>query len=60
MSTYNDVPIVECPTCGKTFQVEDYYEMGEGDTFDCRHCEAECKIAIVDTRVYWTVEKVTK
>lgn len=47
--THGEFPVVECPHCNKEFQVDDYYEMGEGDEFDCRHCEKTIYVKYAET-----------
>lgn len=46
---YSSFPIVTCPHCQKEFQVDDYYDLGVGDSFHCVHCEEEIHIHFVDT-----------
>ena len=47
--------MITCPACGKEYQQDDYYEMGEGCELECPNCEAEIVIAEVETRLFWTV-----
>jgi len=38
---WNDLPMVVCPHCDEEFQVDDYYNLGAGDSFYCDECEKE-------------------
>lgn len=46
---YTSFPMVMCPHCEKEFQVDDYYCLEAGDSFDCGHCKKEIHIHFVDT-----------
>lgn len=45
---YSSFPIVTCPHCECEFQVDDYYEMDIGDSFECHKCEKEIFILFKD------------
>lgn len=47
--SWSDVPMITCPHCGEEFQLDDYYNLGVGDTFDCTKCEKEIHILQVAT-----------
>jgi len=51
--TYNDVPMIECPACGKTFQQDDYYDMKVRDVFECPRCERD--LVIEEVQLVWVV-----
>jgi hypothetical protein len=48
MDFWSSFPVVTCPHCEKEFQVDDYYDLKSGDSFDCNHCEKEIHIRQVD------------
>ena len=41
---WSNIPMVTCPHCGEEFQLDDYYNLSCGDTFDCNKCEKEIHI----------------
>lgn len=47
--TWSDMPMVICPHCDGEFQLEDYYDYGRGDTFDCKKCEGKIHILEMET-----------
>lgn len=36
------------PHCGKTFQKDDYYEVEDGDEWECPKCEKPIHVVSVD------------
>ena len=46
---WSDLPIVTCPHCGEKFQLDDYWNLSVGDTFDCNECEKEIYVLQIDT-----------
>ncbi len=50
-TTYNDLPMADCPHCGKEQQLDDYYELDVGDSRECLHCEEEMYIVYRDTTI---------
>ena len=42
--TRNEMPFGECPHCGHQWQMDDWYELGGGDSIDCPKCEQEIHI----------------
>ncbi len=48
MSKWVSFPVIECPKCGKKFQVDDYYDLTAGSFILCQHCEAEIVVLEVD------------
>jgi len=46
---WSAMPMVTCPHCKKEFQVDDYYNLHTGDSFECNHCEKEIYIHSLDT-----------
>jgi len=46
---WGSFPVVECPHCGKQFQVDDYYNLKAEDTFDCHECEKEIHVLMTET-----------
>lgn len=53
MST--EAPQVECPNCGKTFEVRDAFELDEGGEIECGHCGKELVISEVECIRRWEV-----
>ena len=49
--SWGTFPVVECPHCGQEFQVDDYYNLDTGDSFDCSKCEKEIHIWQMETVV---------
>lgn len=49
--TYADLPMIECPHCGRESQHDDYYDTEAGDTLECRHCGRTIHVLSVDTRI---------
>lgn len=45
------LPMVECLYCGRTFQVDDYYDLDRGDTIECPLCDEAMHIRAVDTSI---------
>lgn len=48
-TTYNDMPIANCPHCEKEQQLDDYYDLDVGDSRECVHCGKEMHIVSRDT-----------
>lgn len=48
-NTYSRLPIVECPHCEAEFQLDDYYDLTAGDTFECGVCQKTIHVLSVDT-----------
>ncbi len=48
-TTWNSMPIVQCPHCGKEQQLDDYYDLDIGDSRECQYCEKEMHIVNCDT-----------
>jgi len=46
---WQDFPMITCPHCEEEFQVDDYYDLSSGDTFDCGRCDREIHIWATDT-----------
>jgi len=46
--SWQDFPMIECPHCKQEFQVDDYYNLEAGDSFDCGKCEKEIHIWATD------------
>ena len=44
-----DLPMVICPHCGKEFQLDDYWDLG--NSFDCNECQKEIYILQTNTVV---------
>ena len=42
-------PVVQCPHCGESFQVDDYYDLKKGDSITCHECEKEVYILMTET-----------
>ena len=50
--TWNDLPEAECPHCEEKFQLDEYYEYEECDSFFCPKCEKEIFILLKDVRTH--------
>ena len=50
-TTWNDLPMGECPHCGHEWQIDDYYDLDNGDTLECPKCEKEIHLDAKDTTV---------
>ncbi|KKK56233.1 hypothetical protein LCGC14_3066560 [marine sediment metagenome] len=50
-TTWNSMPIVQCPHCGKEQQLDDYYDLDVGDSRECQYCEKEMHIVNRDTTI---------
>ncbi len=50
-TTWNDLPIAECPHCGKEQQLDDYYDLDVGDSRECQYCDKEMHIVRRDTTI---------
>ena len=48
-TTWNSMPIVQCPHCGKEQQLDDYYDLDVGDSRECQYCEKEMHIVNRET-----------
>ena len=51
-TTYNDMPMANCPHCWKEQQLDDYYDLDVGDSRECQHCEKEMHIVSRDTTTH--------
>jgi hypothetical protein len=49
--TLNDMPMCECPHCGKGWQQDDYYDVKTDDEFECPHCEKTAYVVFVDNTI---------
>jgi Zn ribbon nucleic-acid-binding protein len=49
--------MVTCPHCSEEFQLDDYWDYSQGDTFDCEECGRE--IHILNMEVITTVRLST-
>lgn len=50
-TTYNNMPMADCPHCGKEQQLDDYYDLDVGDSRECIHCEKEMHVVSRDTTI---------
>ena len=50
--TFNDMPMADCPHCGKEQQLDDYYDLGVGDSRECQHCDKEMHVIERDTSIW--------
>lgn len=41
MSTWNDMPLAECPHCGAQWQADDWYDLDVDDTINCPKCDKD-------------------
>ena len=48
-TVWSNFPVVQCPHCSETFQVDDYYDLTIDDSFECAKCEKEIFIHSLDT-----------
>ncbi len=60
MTTYNDMPIAQCPHCDKEQQLDDYYDLDIGDSRECQHCGKEMYIVSRDTTILIELSTVEK
>jgi len=56
MATTGDMPIVQCPSCFKEWQWDDYYDVHIGSERECPHCECTVIVTCVDTVVRASIE----
>lgn len=42
---WHELPMVECPHCGKEFQWDDYYDVKTGSETECSKCEKTIYVA---------------
>jgi len=59
-TTYNEMPFGECPYCGHTWQMDDYYDIEDGDSWACPKCEREFEIVNVDHSITATFVAVSQ
>lgn len=50
-TTWNDLPMGECPYCGHKWQIDDYYDLDNDDTLECPKCEKEIHLDCKDTTI---------
>lgn len=43
-TTGADMPVMECPGCGKEWQWDDYYDVRVGSERECPHCEKTVEV----------------
>lgn len=48
-TTYNDMPMANCPHCEKEQQLDDYYDLDVGDSRECQLCGKVMHIISRDT-----------
>jgi len=48
------MPMMQCPSCGKDWQWDDYYNIQEDDERECPNCEAVA--VVVETEVLMHVK----
>ena len=53
MTTTSDLPSVECPHCGASFQYDE--DMEYGDTLQCPSCEKQIHVTFLDITVTVTL-----
>ena len=46
------LPIVCCPHCEAEQQLDDYYDLQAGSSFECQHCQKEIHVLSTDTVFY--------
>lgn len=51
-STYSTLPMATCPHCDTEQQIDDYYDLGVGDSRECQHCGSVMHIVERDTSVW--------
>ena len=59
-TTYNDMPMADCPHCGSEQQLDDYYDLDVGDSRECVVCEAEMHVVSRDTTITLELSTVEK
>jgi len=45
---WQDFPMITCPHCGKESQIDDYYDLGAGESFFCPKCNQEIYVWAID------------
>jgi len=46
---WQSLPMITCLHCGHEQQIDDYYDLGVGDTINCSKCERDMYIQGIDT-----------
>ena len=55
--SWQNFPMIICPHCNKTVQIDDYYEIEAGDCFDCPNCEKIIYVWAIDTTLSGDIYK---
>lgn len=50
---WSSAPFVECPACGKTFQVDDLCEWREDKDLECPCCATKIVMSVYEPSVDW-------
>jgi len=56
MSETYEMPMWSCPACEKEQQADDYYDLSQGSSLLCQHCEQEFTVTFVETNMSVTIE----
>ena len=51
----NEMPDCDCPVCSRCLVVDDYEELENGDTIECRHCHAEITLSDMEVVARFTL-----
>lgn len=49
--TMNAMPFMECPKCGHSWQVSDYYDLDFGSQLECPKCEQLIDVTFRETTI---------
>ena len=49
--TWQEFPMIICPHCDETFQMDDYYNLKSGDSFYCQGCNKEIYVWATDVTI---------
>jgi hypothetical protein len=57
VSDHNCMPMVECPSCHRDFQIDDYYDFhGDNEERECPNCNTVLYCTYVETVMYATFQ----
>ena len=57
---WQEFPMITCPHCNKESQIDDYYDLQAGDTFECTECEKMIFIKYIEWILNADIQKVTR
>lgn len=53
--TMGYLPMMHCPSCRKSWQLDDYYSLSVGSELECPHCEKVAVIVEYETMIHCTL-----